>query len=366
MEEIDIEQLLKIFSLIIIFINFFILITICLMHIRQISIREGYFYIIFTQIIFESLFNLTSIISIIISLIFKDNNNKIFFIISLCFNFFYNIDIIYNIQTILYLIKAKNKVDSEDVYSNNFDLSRSEDYNKSGSIDLKKHSFRRIHFISFFFTLLQSFIYSMLYFGMNKEEDMINKEKLLKWYFYFIGNGNLFYIIIFILNYFFVFFSFRYCCLKQKINGSIKLKNYSIYCFLSSITGLMFPSKVIINKILSKEKLDNNIFDIIYSILFLFYLIIISYFRVNCYYVQYILSKKSKNFCSKLKFGLKILFMNEKVPSPNFIDFNNSFIYHSLSSEKDFSFNEEKILLRNTINDDLNNSESFSFSFKNK
>ena len=360
MKEIDVELLIKIFSLIIIFINFFILITICLMHIRQISIREGYFYIIFTQIIFESLFNLSLIISIILSLLFPDNkNNTICFVISLCFNIFYNFDLIYNIQTILYLIKAKNKVDSEDVYNNNFDLSRSEEYNKSGSIDLKKYSFRRIHFISFFFTLLQSFIYSIFYFEINKE------EKQLKWYFYFIENDNPFYIIIFIWNYLFIFFSFRYCCLKQKINGSIKLKNYSIYCFLSSITGLMFPSIVIKNKILGKEKLD-NIFDIIYSILFLFYLIIISYFRVNCYYVQYILSKKSKNFCSKLKFGLKILFMNEKVPSPNFIDFNNSFIYHSLSSEKDFSFKEEKILLRNTINDDLNNSESFSFSFKNK
>ena len=339
------ELIIKILSLIFIVIILLILITICKMHLKQISIREGYFNIIFTQIIVESLLNFITMIAIVFSMIFDDIKVESFFLISLFFNIFYNIDILYNIQTILYLIKAKNKVDSEDIYSHNEDLSRSEDYNReNNSIDLKKYSFRSIHFRSIFFTLIQSFIYSILYLIFHDENNQDNNsdsEKQLKSYFYIIRNNNPFYLLIFIFNYLFIFLSIRYCFLKQTINESIKLKNYSLYCFLSSIIGLMFPSKVILNQFLKNNDTDTTII-IIYSILFLIYLIINGYYRVNCYYVQYILSKKGKKFCTKLKYGLKILFTNEVVQSPNFIDFNNSFIYHSLASEKDFSFKKEK------------------------
>ena len=369
----EIELIIKIISLIFIIFNLLILITICKMHIKQISIREGYFNIIFTQIIIESLLNATCIVAIVFIMIFDDINYESFYIMSLFFNFFYNVDILYNVQTILYLKKAKNKVDKEDIYSHNEDLSRSEDYNRDNSIDLKKYSFRRIHFTSLFFTLIQSFIYSILYFefhddganknnGMEKKDDNNNhKRKQLKWYFYFIGNNNLFFLIIFSFNYLFVFFSITYCFLKQTINESIKLKNYSIYCFLSSIIGLMFPTKIIISQFI-KDNDTNNTINIIYSLLFLIYLLINSHYRVNCYYVQSILSKNGRKFCKKLKYGLTILFTNEIVYSPNFIDFNNSFIYHSLASEKDFSF--KKVKNKKAVNiDDLNNTNSESFSF---
>ena len=326
------------------------------MHIRQKSIREGYFKIVFTQIILELLLNINILIIVILSFFLSTININLFFSISTLFNFFYNIDILYNFQTILYLKGAKNRVYSEDIFTNTDDLSRSEDYRGSGlSIDLKRYSFRRIHLISFSFSIIHSIIFFIILF-----ETKENENPKLIWFFYFLDENkkNLFLLLIFILNYLYFILSIRYCCIRQNINESIKLKHFSIYCFLSSLIGLIFPSKIIINHFLKKNLKTELIY--IYSFLFLFYLLENTYFRLNCYYVQYILSKKGIKFCSKIGFGIQILFSNIIVPSPNFIDFNNSFIYHSLSSENDFYDEKDKKLIKGLDNIDLNNSNSFS------
>ena len=60
------------------------------------------------------------------------------------------------------------------------------------------------------------------------------------------------------------------------------------------------------------------------------------FFRVNCYYIQYILGEDGKGFCKRFYMGFKILFCCKSIPSPNFIDLNSSYIYHSLANLNDF------------------------------
>ena len=54
---------------------------------------------------------------------------------------------------------------------------------------------------------------------------------------------------------------------------------------------------------------------------FIVYLYITWYFRINCYYIQYILEQNGKGFCKKFISGIKILFCCHNVPTPNFIDY---------------------------------------------
>ena len=177
-------------------------------------------------------------------------------------------------------------------------------------------------------------------------------------------------VFFFVFNIAFFILSIIYCFTRQKINETIKLKHYSIYCFIFSLISLIFPLKIILNNIIYKkgnenEKVNNEITDImacVYSFLLLFFFMDNSYFRLNCYYVQNILSKKGNNCCSKFCLSIQILFTKIKISPPNFIDFNNTFLFHSLSSEKDFYNDREKRLLSRTESIELNTSRSFSLT----
>ena len=354
---------IKVISIIVIFINLLILLTIFKMHIKEISIRQGYFGIVFTQIILETLFNLIIFIIIIISMIEENINKRCFDLITILFDFFFNIDIIYNIQTIIKLIQAKNKVDSEDIYISNYEDSNNVDRrNSSASIDLKRHSFRRIHLISFLLSIIHSIIY---YFVILKDKN--NDKSSLNWFFYFISQkqNNLLLLLLFIFNYIYFTLSIRYCFLRQQINESIKLKYYSIYIFITSLISLLFPLRIILNKSIKEEKRkDDKELQFIFCLFFLLlYLFKTVYFRLNCYYVQYILSKKGVKFLKKLEFGLQILFTRIKITAPNFMDFNNSFLYHSHSRENDFDIKKDKKRKKgNFNNEDIDSSKSYSFT----
>ena len=350
--------LINIISIIFISFNILILILICKMHLKQISIREGFFKIVFTQIIIETLLNLLFLIILILSEILGTIKRNNLYILSSLFDFFFNVDILYNIQTINKLINAKNKVDSDDIFSNR-DSSRSEEIISNNTIEIEAHSFKRINLYSFFSGTFHTVIYFIVFY----KKDENSTEQNLNWHFYFINNdkNNLLYLLIFIFNYIFIIQSVRYFFMKQKINEGIKLRYYSLLCLITSIISLIFPMRIILNKTLKKEKRDDEVLVYIFSFLYLFNLIIIGFFRLNSYYVQYILSKTGNSFSSKLCFGIKILFTKIPVPSPNFIDFNNSFLYHSISSEKDFNSEKER-QMKDNDNDDLNLSRSFSLT----
>lgn len=348
-----VDLIISIISIIIISFNLLILMTIFKMHLKRKNIRQGYFKVVLTQIFIEFLFNLVVLVIIIIILsnnLQKGEEKAYYSILLILFDLLFNCDIMYNIQTIFYLINNVSRKDSEDNFNNNDDSIRSEDFTFKKSIELKKYTYKRIHFFSFFFSLIHSLIYYLVYLKQNEQYE-------LKWYFFLLNEKvkEVEYALFFILNYLFFGISIKYCFVKQEINGNIKLKFYSKYCIFSGFISLLFPIKIIINNF----DTNNEIINIIFGIIFLLYLIGITYFRLNCYYVQHILSSKDKSFISKLFFGLKILFTGTTVPSPNFIDFNNSFLYHSLSNEKDISIKIEKF---DENDDDIDCSRSFSLT----
>ena len=359
MEMFIIILIINIISILFILLNIFILLTICKIHSKKKNLRKKYFGVVFTQIILELLLNIMFLITIIFSLIMDKIQNLYLYIFSVLINFLYNIDIIYNIQTIINLVKAKNQVDSNDVFSND-DTSKSDELGNSNTIDVKSYSFTTIHFCSFIVSLIHSIIYFLIFFFNNKTET----ETEFDWYFFFYNKNkdNLLYLLLFVFNYIFVILSIRYCFIKQKINETIKLKHYSIYIFINSFISLIFPIKIILNKFYNEENYV-KITTVIYSILLLLYLFENSYFRLNCYYVQNILSKKGDKFCSKIEFGIKILLSKKIIiPTPNFIDFNNSFLFHSLSSPKDFYDDKELKIMKGIERSDSKISKSFSLT----
>lgn len=374
-------SVIDIISFIFILFNIFILLTLVRMHSKQKSIRVGYFIVVFIQIIIELLLNILFLIVIILSFLKEKEENiekynekykeKYLHIFPVLINFLYNIDILYNIQTIICLMKAKNKIESSDAFTSD-DLSKSEEGgNSNTSIEIKIYSFRRIHFISFFFSFIHSFIYALI---ILKESQNPNMD----WYFYFYDQykTEFFYLFFFVFNIAFFILSIVYCFTRQKINETIKLKHYSIYCFIFSLISLIFPLKIILNNIIYEKgnenedekkikKVNNEITDImacVYSFLLLLFFMENSYFRLNCYYVQNILSKKGNNCCSKFCLSIQILFTKIKISPPNFIDFNNTFLFHSLANEKDFYNEREKRLLSRTESIELNISRSFSLT----
>ena len=80
------------------------------------------------------------------------------------------------------------------------------------------------------------------------------------------------------------------------------------------------------------------------SAFFLLYLNCLCFFRYNCYYIEHILSSNGNEFLQKLKFFINLMFFRDEVPKPNFIDFNNPFIYHSLAYESDFLGNNRQTM----------------------
>ena len=350
--------IINIISILFILLNIFILLTICRIHSKKKNLRIKYFGVVFTQIILELLLNIIFLITIFFSLLMSTIQNKYLYIFSVLINFLYNIDIIYNIQTIISLVIYKNKVDSNDVFSND-DTSKSDEFGNSNTIDVKSYSFKKIHFFSFFASLIHSIFFFFVFFDKNK------KEIEFDWYFFFYykEEDNLKYLFLFVFNYIFVISSIRYCFVKQKINETIKLKHYSIYTFIISLISLIFPIKIILNKFYKKNDLYEKITTPIYSFLILVYLFENSYFRLNCYYIQNILSKKGDKFCSKIEFGIKILLSKKiAIPTPNFIDFNNSFLFHSLSSPEDFYDDRDQKIMKGIEGSDGKTSKSFSLT----
>ena len=316
------------------FATIFILIniTICLIHIKQPTLRIGFFKVVFSQVILELLLNIVILIISILSLIGIDKG--IWFILfPLLFNFSYIGVIAYNITNLGYLMS--NKVKEEELQQ--YDMQ-----NENNSISFKKISFKKIHVLSIIVasshTLLYaiSLILSKLYNDSNKNNLNFFESK---WIFYFYDRNTVLYILpIFGFNLLFFILSIPYLIksYQNKITNYIFLKRYSIYCIFSGVISLIFPISITLSHFFPKNK--PHIIVLLYAntILFLIYLIITSVFRLGCYYVQFILSKAGDTFMKKFCFGLRILFKCQEIPNLNFIDYNSTFVFHSLASNSDF------------------------------
>ena len=341
------ESVLNIIYLIFTTILFFIYIALCKMHIKQSLIRQAFFKVVFIQIIYETLIILILFITSLLDLLDVSLEKYLLFI-PVLFNFCYMNIIFYNILTILYLLFKKEETSN---------LSTSLEYtltdSRNDSINFKKSTFRTLHIISLFFSVIHSIIYCFTLLN--------NKSMRFIYYFYNDENKNVWIIFIFIPNIIYFITSIYYLTLsinKDQITENIRLKNYSIFCFISSLLNLIFPLSVIYNSIKnnSKSTIDPIIKFVLYLI-FLIYLINTCRFRLKRYYVQAILMTKGNNFCDKLSFGLAILFKNEKIQIPNFIDLNSNYIYHSLANTNDFIQEND-----NSSNSDSNSNVNFSMS----
>ena len=100
--------------------------------------------------------------------------------------------------------------------------------------------------------------------------------------------------------------------------------------------SILFPLTLIVNIFTIKEEQEQYIFHYIVLSGFLFYIFATCYYRMNCYYVQYILESEGKGFFKRCAFGFRILFCCKKIREPNFIDFTSTFIFHSLANFSDF------------------------------
>ena len=110
------------------------------------------------------------------------------------------------------------------------------------------------------------------------------------------------------------------------------MKRFSLYCIFSAIISLLFPISLLIYLLFGEK----DIIFIIILVAFLSYVLVTSFFRVNCYYIQYILEENGKSFLNKWKTGLRILFCCKKISPPNFVYITIAIIYHSLANINDF------------------------------
>lgn len=319
----DINQLIiNISTIVISFFIFMIYLTIFIIHIKKSILKKGYFTIVFTQIILESFIILAILCISIFSLnIFTEIKNICFTILILIYNFCYICDILYNIQSLLILIfKNKKPGDKEDL---EYDLYDNEEKSGLEKIKIDESSYAAHHIFSFLLSGIQTtFFYFLFLDGI--------KIDAHAWYYYFLGKeNNLKILSFFSINVIYFISALAYCFKKDNIN-SLKLKNYSIYCLVSSLLNFIYPAKIILLKII-ENKINETILIYIYFLLSLIYLIYTCFYRLNCYYIQFVLGSKENHFCGKLLFGLKIIFACSKIPDLNFADFNSNFLFHSLT-----------------------------------
>jgi hypothetical protein len=306
-------------------------------------LKKGYFTIVFTQIFLESFMILILLCISILSIIgFKGNKDIYFTILILIYIFCYISDIFYNIISLIILTFKNKKSDKEDL---EYDLYDTEEKTGTEKIKIDESSYAIHHIFSFLLSGIQTALFYFFYLRKNNPVDVH------AWYYYFFETEkNLKYLFFFSINAIYFISALAYCFKKDNIN-SFKLKNYSIYCFVSSLLNFIYPAKIILNKFEIKE----IIIKYTYFPLTLVYLVYTCFYRLNCYYIQFVLENGKNRFCGKICFGLKIIFTCCKIPDLNFADFNSNFIFHALTGKIDIKdINNDDIVHRS-----LSNSLSF-------
>ena len=325
--------------ILIVFLFFSLLINfmIILIHLKQKSLRRGFFIIIFVQIILEAIITFSLLIMNIIYLT-DIKTDKWFAIFPILFNFGYITNILYNIRIMIYLMtldKKKDELINYDLKEDTVGDDNASQLSRQSTVGFTPHSFKSFHLCCFLLSIIHTIIYSLNLF---KDEISVEDFKKWNWFYYFMnGSGGKKRFFFFIFHYIFFIVSIPYLFLslnKEKISEHILLKRFSLYCIFSSLISLLFPTSVFLH-LIYKEEMVEIYFGLMYA--FVFYLSITWIFRVNCYYIQYVLESNGNGFCQKCAFGFKILFCCQSIPSPNFIDLNSTFIYHSLANLNDFS-----------------------------
>lgn len=326
-----VNSMLIFFSLISFMLNFLLI----LIHCRQTPFLQGFFIIVCIQIILEALIN---VIILVINILFLCNISLNYFLLlfQILFYFCYTTNILFNNRIIIFLMTSNKEkqeqieYDSEDNFSSSSINKRKKSH--SSSIAFFSDTFKSIYIIPFLISIILTGLYllSIYFFKIEKE----GEEDIP----YILGSLELFNLSFYSFHLIYFVFSLIYLILsvnKEQISKHIHLKSFSIYCLFSSIISLSFPVISILKKYLINA--PQYIFKYLFVLIFLFHFSISCWFRYRCYYIQNILGNYGNGFCSKLRYGLKILFCCKRINQPDFIDFNSNFVYHSLSNINDFN-----------------------------
>ena len=325
-------------SLVAVFIN----ISIIRIHIKLPLLREGFFLVVFLQIITEFIINFSLLCLNIIYIIYEGEAPKIIFIFPILFNFGYIANMIYNI-IILFFLLTYNKENEEQVsYEDSKEIS-DESLTRKSSVIIMTKSFNYFHIISFLIAITHTIFYIL---NLIEFQDIKIQTKGWRWYFYFICGRNYWYrILFFVFHFLFFIVSIIYLfksCNKSKISDRIFLRSFALFSFFKSLFSMLFPAVLFIfwlgydNDV---EKLNQNYLLIIIFAFFGF-LLISAFYRIKCYYISYILGNNEKDCLKKWKNAFNILFCCREIINLNFVDLNSNFIYHALSNTNDFILDE--------------------------
>ena len=269
-----------------------------LIHIKEPFFLRNFFMVIFFQIILETLTPFFLLIYVLTILISKENAEW-HLTFHLIINYTTISDIMFNIIILIYLIfRCDGKKNENSRISNRIDLRK--------SIEIEKYSFKFIHIISLSLGLVHTVILLLFPF-----------------------------LVLFAISIPYKFVSTD----TLKVTNYVHLNHFCINCMILGILGIVMP----IVKVASKNLENSGFLVLIFSsAFFLLYLNCLCLFRFNCMYIDNLLDENEKGFFNKIKLFFNLMLCRKEVPKPNFIDFNNTFIEHSLAYESDFKSDEIK------------------------
>lgn len=326
-------------------------ITLIKIHMKQPLLKDGFFHVVFGQIIIELLINISMFLLNLIYLVTYDDEHKNgpgkwFIIIPAIFNYSYVAYIIYNIQIIHFLMHYnKDKEELINYAMKDNGRMESDDMSKRSSIYVVSPTFNNFHILSCIISVIHTilFLVNLLVF---QHVEVQSKE--WNWYYYIIHGQDYFYRIFFFIPHF-VFFIissiyFIKSLDKNKISNHIYLQSYSNYCFFSSFISLFFPGILLFFWLGADNKNNNlNQYYLIIPISgFFAFLLATTIFRLRNYYVAYLLTENGKGWKKGFKNIFGILFCGKKMIELNFVDLNSVFIYHSLANYNDFILDESE------------------------
>ena len=227
-------------------------ITIIIIHIKQPLLKNGFFIVVFGQIITEFLISIAIFFqNFFYCIIPSDDLGKWFAVFPILFNFCYEANIIYNIRTIIYLRTYNKDKDELINYAIDNDITRSSDFSHQTSIAIVDASFKNFHILSYSIATIYIIFYILNLFLF--QEQQVEGEGW-NWYFYFIcGKRGFYRIFFFIFHLFYFGLSIYYLiksCDKNKISNHIYLRSYAIFCLFSSL--ISFSLRIFLNLASSK------------------------------------------------------------------------------------------------------------------
>ena len=332
MEDFDYMLIIGIIYIINCIILFLINITLCFIHLRDSLLHTNFFQVIFAQIILETL-TILFLLILIITILSSKENKEWHLLFHTILNYSINTDLIYNIVILIYITfhRDQNISDIEDSMKPK---------NLRDSISFTKHSFKLIHIIS----LCLGLVHTIIFFLLRDTNDFTVQSWENWFYFFYPVEAKVYTTFIFIpfLILFIMSIPYKFVSMDAlKTTNYIHLNHYCINCLICGALGTFMP----IMKVVSSN-IKNSGFPILLfsSAFFLLYLNCLCLFRFNCFYIDDILKSSGKGFMNKMKLFFNLMFFRQEVPKPNIIDFNSTFIYHSLVYESDFQSLNQRML----------------------